>query len=169
MKEKSSVKKKIVIALCIIGALLLLIGSFFLRDIFLRAGFVEYDSKEIIQIKNKYSASLDAIVKESTEKDFTITSKHGGLFQKSEIITDENGKTVYEKLKKHIDVLCHSYCYTIINEKEIVTFTFNESGTKKLVYSETEPAKEKEKDIVNSLKDNWYYVEIVDTQEQTEE
>lgn len=165
MKEKSSVKKKIIIALCVIGALLLLIGSFFLRDIFLRAGLVEYDSKEIISVKNKYSATLDMIVKESGDKEFTITSKHGGLFQKSEITADEGGKPVYEKLKSHIDVLCHSYCYSITAKNGVVTFTFNESGSKRLTYSESEPAKEKENDIVSDLKDNWYYIE---TGEQTE-
>ena len=160
MKEKSSVKKKIIIALCVIGALVLLVGSFFLRDVLLRAGLVEYDSKEIISVKNKYSATLDMIVKESIDKEFTITSKHGGLFQKSEISVDESGKPVYEKLKSHIDVLCHSYCYSIVAEKGTVTFTFNVSGSKKLTYSETEPVKEEENDVVNNLKDNWYYIEI---------
>ncbi len=165
MKGKSSVKKKIVIVLCVIGALVLLVGSFFLRDLMLRAGLVEYDSREIIQIKNKYSASLDAIVNESKTNDFEIKAKHGGLFQKSEINTDENGKPAYEKLKSHIDVLCHSYCYSIVAKNGTVTFTFNESGSKKLTYSETEPIKEKENDIVDNLKDNWYYIEIG---EQTE-
>lgn len=160
MKEKSSVKKKIIIVLCVIGALMLLIGSFFLRDMLLRAGFVEYDAKEIISVKNKYSATLDMIVKESVDKDFTVTSRHGGLFQKSEISADENGKPVYEKLKNHIDVICHSYCYSIVAENGTVIFTFNESGSKKLIHSETEPVKEKETDVVNNLKDNWYYVEI---------
>ena len=61
MKEKSSVKKKIIIVLCVIGALVLLVGSFFLRDVLLRAGLVEYDSKEIIST-NKNSQGFKRIL-----------------------------------------------------------------------------------------------------------
>lgn len=161
MTKKSTTKKKIITALCVIGGVILLIGSFFLRDLLLRAGVVEYDSREILQVKNKYSASLDVIVKEGKETDFVINSKHGGLFQKSVITADENGKPVYEKLKDNIDVLCHSYCYTIKSEKGVVTLTFNESGTKKLIYSAEEPQKKAEKDILSDLEDNWYYYEEV--------
>ena len=70
MNKKSSAKKKIITALCVTGGILLLIASFFLRDLLLRAGVVEYDSREVSQVKNKYSASLDAIVTEGKEKDF---------------------------------------------------------------------------------------------------
>lgn len=161
MNNKSSAKKKIITALCIVGGVILLIGSFFLRDLLLRAGVVEYDSKEILQVKNKYYASLDAIVKEGKETDFVINSKHGGLFQKSLITADEKGKPVYEKLKDNVDVLCHSYCYTIKSEKGIVTITFNESGSKKLIYSEAKPEKKSEKDILSDLEENWYYYEEV--------
>ena len=161
MKGKSSVKRRVMIALCIIGGVLLLIGSFFLRDLLLRLGIVEYDSREIIQVRNKYSASLDAIVKESKETDFAIEAKHGGLFQKSEITADENGEAVYERLKNHIDVLCHSYCYTIISKDGVVTLTFNKSGAKKLIYSEEAVNKSKEKDILSELGDGWYCYEEV--------
>ena len=161
MRNKSSAKKKIITSLCVVGGIVLLIGSFFLRDLLLRAGVVEYDNREILQVKNKYSASLDAIVKEGKEADFVIKSEHGGLFRKSEITADEGGTTVYEKLKDNIDVLCHSYCYTIISEKGTVTLTFNESGTKKLIYSAEQPMKKSEKDILSDLKDNWYYYEEV--------
>ncbi len=161
MSKKSTTKKKIITALCVAGGIILLIASFFLRDLLLRAGVVEYDNREILQVKNKYSASLDAIVKEGKEADFVIKSEHGGLFRKSEISADEGGTPVYEKLKDNIDVLCHSYCYTIISEKGMVTLTFNESGTKKLIYSTEEPTKKSEKDILSDLKDNWYYYEEV--------
>ncbi|MBQ8791234.1 MAG: hypothetical protein IJZ51_07985 [Ruminiclostridium sp.] len=161
MNKKSPAKKKIITALCVTGGILLLIASFFLRDLLLRAGVVEYDSREVIQVKNKYSASLDAIVTEGKEKDFVITSKHGGLFEKSVITADGDSKSVYERLKNNVDVLCHSYCYTIISEKGVVTITFNQSGTKKLIYSEAKPEKKSEKDILSDLKENWYYYEEV--------
>ncbi|MBR4305782.1 MAG: hypothetical protein IKT78_02945 [Ruminiclostridium sp.] len=168
MNKKSSLKRKIIIALCVIGGICLLIGSFFLRDLLLRAGFVEYDGREIIQVRNKYSASLDAIVEESKKNDFRIEAKHGGLFQKSEITTDENGKLVYEKLKSHIDVLCHSYCYLISAKNEEIVLSFNEKCTKTLIYKETEPVKQDENVILSDLGGNWYYVDITNVQEPTE-
>lgn len=41
MAEKKSVKRKVITAVVIVGVFVLLIGSFFLRDICLRAGITE--------------------------------------------------------------------------------------------------------------------------------
>ena len=157
---KKSVKKKIIIAFIVIGALLLLIGSFFLRDIFLRAGITEYEQREILQVKTKYAAVLDSISsKGMTSDNFVITARHGGLFEKSEISGDDNGQKIIDALKEEIDVLCHTYCYEITGRDGAVSFAFNKTGTKQLVYSLIEPETETENDTIENLGENWYYVE----------
>lgn len=93
MAEKKSVKRKVITAVVIIGVFALLIGSFFLRDVCLRAGITECEKREILQVKSKYSSILDTIVKTSTDiADYKITAAHGGLFEKSVISADENGE-----------------------------------------------------------------------------
>ena len=56
MAEKKSVKRKVITAVVIIGVFALLIGSFFLRDVCLRAGITECEKREILQVKSKYSS-----------------------------------------------------------------------------------------------------------------
>lgn len=162
MKAKKSVKKKIIITLIVIGAIALLIGSFFLRDIFLRAGITEYERREILQVKAKYAAVLDSIAEKGVESDnFVITARHGGLFEKSEINGDDNGQKIIDELKEEIDVLCHTYCYEIVGRNGAVSFAFNKTSTKQLVYSSEEPKAETENDTVEALGNGWYYVELV--------
>ena len=62
MAERKSGKRKVITAVVIVGVFALLIGSFFLRDICLRAGITECEKREILQVKSKYSAILDSVV-----------------------------------------------------------------------------------------------------------
>ena len=48
--ERKSVKRKVITAVVIVGVFVLLIGSFFLRDICLRAGSAECEKREILQV-----------------------------------------------------------------------------------------------------------------------
>lgn len=89
MAEKKSVKRKVITAVVIVGVFVLLIGSFFLRDICLRAGITECEKREILQVKSKYSAILDSVVSAGNDiADYKITAAHGGLFEKSVINAD---------------------------------------------------------------------------------
>ena len=109
--ERKSVKRKVITAVVIVGVFVLLIGSFFLRDICLRAGIAECEKREILQVKSKYSAILDSIISTGTDiAEYKITAAHGGLFEKSVIKADENGEPLYDKLTEELDVLCHTYC-----------------------------------------------------------
>lgn len=156
MAEKKSVKRKIITAVIIVGVFALLIGSFFLRDICLRAGITECEKREILQVRSKYSSILDTIVKAGSEiTDYKITAAHGGLFQKSVITADENGEPLCEKLSEELAVLCHTYCYGVEKYGNTVRFSFNNSGTKQLVYS----AEDISDNETSSLGDNWYYYE----------
>ena len=133
MAEKKSVKRKVITAVVIVGVFALLIGSFFLRDICLRAG--------------------------NDIADYKITAAHGGLFEKSVINADENGEPLYDKLTEELDVLCHTYCYGIEKQDNAVHFSFNTGNTKQLIYS----AKDISDNETSSLGDNWYYYEKVMT------
>ena len=156
----NGVKKKIIIAMIIIGSLALLIGSFFLRDLCLRAGLAEYEKQEILQVRSKYSATIEKIAEKGREyASFSVTSKHGGLFEKSVIIGDDNGELLVSKLGEEIDVLCHTYCYRIYGKDGSVYFAFNERGSKLIVNSDLEPQKNSEKDTLEKLSDGWYYLE----------
>ena len=158
MAEKKSVKRKIITAVIIVGVFALLIGSFFLRDICLRAGITECEKREILQVRSKYSSILDKIVTASSDiTDYKITAAHGGLFEKSVITADENGEPLYDKLSEELAVLCHTYCYGIEKYGNAVRFSFNNSGTKQLIYS----AEDISDDETSSLGDNWYYYEKV--------
>ena len=158
MAERKSVKRKVITAAVIVGAFVLLIGSFFLRDICLRAGITECEKREILQVKSKYSAIMDTIVQSGSDiSDYTITAAHGGLFQKSVITSDENGEQLCEKLSEELAVLCHTYCYSVEKHDNAVHFSFNQSGTKQLVYS----AEDISDNETSSLGDNWYYYEKV--------
>ena len=160
MAEKKSVKRKIITAVIIVGVFALLIGSFFLRDICLRAGITECEKREILQVRSKYSSILDKIVTTSSDMtDYKITAAHGGLFEKSVITADENGEPLYDKLTEELDVLCHTYCYGVEKQDNVVYFSFNNSGTKQLIYS----AEDISDDETSSLGDNWYYYEKVMT------
>ena len=154
MAERKSVKRKVVTAVVIVGVFVLLIGSFFLRDICLRAGITECEKREILQVKSKYSSILDTIVKTSSD-----TAAHGGLFEKSVINADENGEPLYNKLTEELDVLCHTYCYGVEKQDNAVHFSFNTGNTKQLIYS----AKDISDNETSSLGDNWYYYEKVMT------
>lgn len=156
MAERKSVKRKVMTAVIIVGALALLIGSFFLRDICLRAGITECEKREILQVKSKYSAILDSIVSGGAGiSEYTITAAHGGLFRKSVISSDENGEPLCEKLSEELAVLCHTYCYGVEKHDNAVHFSFNGSGTKQLIYS----AEDVSDNETSSLGDNWYYYE----------
>ncbi len=156
MAEKKSVKRKIITAVIIVGVFALLIGSFFLRDICLRAGITECEKREILQVKSKYSAILDSVVCAGNDiADYKITAAHGGLFEKSVIKADENGEPLYDKLTEELDVLCHTYCYGIEKQDNAVHFSFNTGNTKQLIYS----AKDISDNETSSLGDNWYYYE----------
>lgn len=158
MAEKKSVKRKIITAVIIVGVFALLIGSFFLRDICLRAGITECEKREILQVRSKYSSILDKIVTASSDiSEYKITAAHGGLFEKSVITADENGEPLYSKLTEELSVLCHTYCYGVEKYGNAVHFSFNNSGTKQLVYS-SEDISDNE---TSSLGDNWYYYEKV--------
>ena len=134
----------------------LLIGSFFLRDICLRAGITECEKREILQVRSKYSSILDKIVTTSSDiTDYKITAAHGGLFEKSVITADENGEPLCEKLSEELAVLCHTYCYGIEKQDNAVHFSFNTGNTKQLIYS----AKDISDNETSSLGDNWYYYE----------
>lgn len=156
--ERKSVKRKVITVAVIVGALALLIGSFFLRDICLRAGITECEKREILQVKSKYSAILDSIVSGGADiSEYTITAAHGGLFRKSVILSDENGEPLCEKLSEELAVLCHTYCYGVEKRDNAVRFSFNNSGTKQLVYS----AEDISDNETSALGDNWYYYEKV--------
>ena len=156
MAEKKSVKRKIITAVIIVGVFALLIGSFFLRDICLRAGITECEKREILQVKSKYSSILDSIVSGGAGiSEYTITAAHGGLFRKSVISSDENGESLCEKLSEELAVLCHTYCYGVEKRDNAVHFSFNQSGTKQLVYS----AEDISDNETSALGDNWYYYE----------
>lgn len=156
MAERKSIKRKVVTAVIIVGALALLIGSFFLRDICLRAGITECEKREILQVKSKYSTILDSIVSGGAGiSEYTITAAHGGLLRKSVISSDENGESLCEKLSEELAVLCHTYCYGVEKRDNAVHFSFNQSGTKQLVYS----AEDISDNETSSLGDNWYYYE----------
>ncbi len=156
----SNVKKKIIITAVVIGLLALLVGSFFLRDLALRAGFAEFERREIISMHTKYSATIDKVVKSSEQlSNFSITAKHGGLFEKATIVSDENGEKLMEEIKAEIDVLCHTYCFRIYKADNTVCFTFNESGSKMIAVSDTVPEKQNDKDTVEEMSDGCYYVE----------
>lgn len=160
MAEKKSVKRKIITAVIIVGVFALLIGSFFLRDICLRAGITECEKREILQVRSKYSSILEKIVTASSDMtDYKITAAHGGLFEKSVITADENGEPLYDKLTEELDVLCHTYCYGVEKYGNAVRFSFNNSGTKQLIYS----AEDISGNETSSLGDNWYYYEKVMT------
>ena len=113
-EKKKSVKRKVITAVIVLAAVLLLIGSFFLRDICLRAGITECEKREILQVKTKYSEIMNSIISAGADIDeYTITATHKGLFEKSAITPDENGEELYSKLTEEFSVLCHSYCYGV--------------------------------------------------------
>ena len=156
MAEKKSVKRKVITAVVIVGVFVLLIGSFFLRDICLRAGITECEKREILQVKSKYSAILDSVVSAGNDiADYKITAAHGGLFEKSVINADESGEPLYDKLTEELDVLCHTYCYGVEKQDNAVHFSFNTGNTKQLIYS----VKDISDNETSSLGDNWYYYE----------
>ena len=158
--ERKSVKRKVITAVVIVGVFVLLIGSFFLRDICLRAGIAECEKREILQVKSKYSAILDSIISTGTDiAEYKITAAHGGLFEKSVIKADENGEPLYDKLTEELDVLCHTYCYGVEKQDNAVRFSFNSGNTRQLVYSATDISDSE----TSSLGDNWYYYEKVMT------
>ena len=61
MAEKKSVKRKVITAVVIVGVFVLLIGSFFLRDICLRAGITECEKREILQVSRNIQRYLTAL------------------------------------------------------------------------------------------------------------
>ena len=155
-EKKKSVKRKVITAVIVLAAVLLLIGSFFLRDICLRAGITECEKREILQVKTKYSEIMNSIISAGADIDeYTITATHKGLFEKSAITPDENGEELYSKLTEEFSVLCHSYCYGVSKHDGAVYFSFNASNTKQLIYT----SKEIDDKFTDNLGDNWYYYE----------
>ncbi len=155
-------KKNILIILIVIVALTLLIGSFFLRDLALRSGLAEYEKREIVSVYSKYKDTIKNIAESGKSYiSFSVTANHGGLFEKSEIIADENGEKLLETEKEAIDVLCHTYCYSIYGRENSIYFTFNKSGSKMIVCCAEMPEKVNEKDDIEKLDEGWYYVEYI--------
>ena len=155
-EKKKSVKRKVITAVIVLAAVLLLIGSFFLRDICLRAGITECEKREILQVKTKYSEIMNSIISAGADIDeYTITATHKGLFEKSVITPDENGEELYSKLTEELSVLCHSYCYGVSKYDGAVYFSFNIGNTKQLIYT----SKEIDDKFTDNLGDNWYYYE----------
>lgn len=162
MTVKKSTKKKLIIAAVSVIGVILLVGSFFLRDLCLRAGITEYDRREILQVKTKYSAIIDKIAQEGMKAGaFTIYTEHKGLFEKSEITADKSGEKLISSLGEELNVLCHTYCYKISGDGKSVTFEFNKSGSKSIIFSRSEPTKQSDKDICEALSDGWYYYEHI--------
>ncbi len=154
--KKKSIRKKLIIALIVIGALLLLIGSFFLRDLLLRAGVTEYERGEILQVKEKYSAILTEITDAAADcEDFTVTVTKKGLFEKSLIEYDENSLPIRDKCGESVNILCHGYCWGISRRDGVTYFDFNKSGTKRLAYGTVSAA---EGFACEELGDGWSYV-----------
>lgn len=155
-EKKKSIKRKLITAAIVLAAVILLIGSFFLRDICLRAGLTECEKREILQVKTKYSEIMNSIISTGENIDeYTITASHKGLFEKSVITPDENGEELCNKLYEELSVLCHSYCYGVSKHDGAVYFSFNSSGTKQLIYSKA-PLSDQ---YTDNLGDNWYYYE----------
>lgn len=156
MTEKKSVKRKVITAAVVLGAIVVLIGSFFLRDICLRAGLTECEKREILQVKAKYSEIMNTIISTGADIDeYTITASHKGLFEKSDIIPDENGEVLYNKLSEEISILCHTYCYGISKHDGAVYFSFNAGKTKQLIFT----TEEIDDEFTDDIGDNWYYYE----------
>lgn len=159
--EMSRRKKSIIAAVVFVLVILLLIGSFFLRDIMLRAGIAEFERDEILQVNSKYSTTLKKIAEQGSLATFVITAEHKGLFDKSEISCDnDKAKSIYSDLKEEVDVLCHNYCYKISGSGKAVYFDFNKAGTRQLIYSAIQPEKQDENDVLELLGDDWYYYEM---------
>ena len=87
MAERKSVKRKVITAVVIVGVFALLIGSFFLRDICLRAGITECEKREILQVKSKYSAILDSVVSADNE----TSSLGDNWYYYEKVMTADNG------------------------------------------------------------------------------
>ena len=156
MTEKKSVKRKVITAAVVLGAIVVLIGSFFLRDICLRAGLTECEKREILQVKTKYSEIMNSIISAGADIDeYTITATHKGLFEKSVITPDENGEELYSKLPEEFSMLCHSYCYGVSKHDGAVYFSFNAGKTKQLIYT----TEEIDDEFTDDIGDNWYYYE----------
>ncbi len=155
MAKKKSIKQKLIIAAVVAGALLLIVGSFFLRDIMLKAGLVELERNEILSVKTKYSASIEKITDVALQgDDLTVSVKHGGLFEKAQL-TYTNAERLGRECAEEVSVLCHTYCHRIEKTGCTVIFSFNKSFTKQLVYSEAET----DEKGYEPLGDGWYYYE----------
>ncbi|MCH5325377.1 MAG: hypothetical protein J1E39_09185 [Eubacterium sp.] len=159
-KKKAGLKKKLIGIGVIAVLLLLMIGSFFLRDILLRTGVTEYERDEILQVKDKYSTALTNIIAASQDCDnYMITVIQQGLFEKSVIEYDENSLSVKEKCGDSVDVLCHSYCYGITLKDGKLYFDFNQSGTKQLVYGGEISFGEESELTAEDLGNGWTYIQ----------
>lgn len=166
MQKKRSLKKILITAAVVVGALVLLVGSFFIRDIMLRAGIFEYERGEILSVKQKYSSILDGITSAARDcGDFVIKVERKGIFEKSDISYDENSLPIKQKCSEQVDVLCHGYCCGISKRDNVIYFDFNLSGTKRLAYGESPNIPEGED--VETLDGGWNY--IFPSQKQEEE
>lgn len=157
MTKQKSLKRKIITAVIVICGVILLIGSFFVRDIMISGGLMEYERKEIISVQKKYFPTLEKIALSAVDKgELYINVKPHGILDKVEFTFSEKGSILYEELKEEIDVLCHKYCFGIRVQGNQAEFYFNKTGSKMLIYSKEKPTQD---DAEGLSQENWYYYE----------
>lgn len=151
-------------ALIIIGVILLILSTFFMRDLFIRAGFMEYDKKDIINFQGKYIAMLtnikdEALKQYNSGKEYKITAHRKGLFEKSEIISSVE---IPETLADQVNSVCHSYCYQIevttdSDGNKLVIFSCSQNEVKCILFSDTGKLSEDFNENTEELGEGWFY------------
>lgn len=160
--EKSNKLKSWQFWLIILGVIVLVIGSFFARDLMLRAGIIEYDKKDILNFQTKYSRMLENIKDKALSEDkFVISAKRNDLLEKSSI---DFSCEVDDSLREQVYSVCNSYCYSIekiVYEDEkatLVVFSCSQNDIKCIVYAVDGIMPQKFSTMADPLGENWFYV-----------